>query len=72
VLGRLDGTPIATGRLLLATDAVGLPHIGRVAVLARRRPTSPGHPHVASAATVNEAQRLAKGLTSLVRPSPPL
>lgn len=37
VLGRLDGLPIATGRLLLATEAGGLPHIGRVAVLAQHR-----------------------------------
>jgi predicted GNAT family N-acyltransferase len=36
-LGRLDGTPIATGRLLLVADAAGLPHIGRVAVLAPHR-----------------------------------
>lgn len=39
VLGRLEGVPIATGRLLLdagaGTDA--LPHIGRVAVLAAHR-----------------------------------
>lgn len=37
VLGRLDGAPIATGRLLLATDAGDLPHIDRVAVLAPHR-----------------------------------
>ncbi len=36
VLGRLDGEAIATARLLL--DALeGLPHIGRVAVLAEQR-----------------------------------
>lgn len=37
VVGRLDGLPIATGRLLLATDGDDLPHIGRVAVLAQHR-----------------------------------
>ena len=37
VLGRLDGVPIATGRLLLETERDGLPHIGRVAVLASER-----------------------------------
>lgn len=37
VLGRLDGVPIATARLLLDTHDEGLPHIGRVAVLAEHR-----------------------------------
>ena len=37
VLGRLDGVPIATARLLLETHGGGYPHIGRVAVLAEHR-----------------------------------
>lgn len=37
VLGQLDGVPIATARLLLDTRGEGLPHIGRVAVLAEHR-----------------------------------
>jgi predicted GNAT family N-acyltransferase len=37
VLGRLDGVPIATARLLLETHDGGYPHIGRVAVLAEHR-----------------------------------
>jgi predicted GNAT family N-acyltransferase len=37
VLGRLDGACIATGRLLLDVAPGGLPHIGRVAVLAEHR-----------------------------------
>lgn len=37
VLGRVDGAPIATGRLLLEPHAGRLPHIGRVAVLAPHR-----------------------------------
>ncbi len=37
VIGRLDGTVIATARLLLATHDGGYPHIGRVAVLAEHR-----------------------------------
>ena len=37
VLGRLDGVPIATARLLLDTHGEGLPHIGRVAVLPEHR-----------------------------------
>lgn len=37
VLGRLDGLPIATARLLLETHGDGYPHIGRVAVLAEHR-----------------------------------
>lgn len=36
VLGRLDGVPIATARLLLDAHE-GLPHVGRVAVLAEHR-----------------------------------
>ena len=37
VIGRLDGTVIATARLLLETHDGGYPHIGRVAVLAEHR-----------------------------------
>lgn len=37
VLGRLDGTPIATARLLLDAHAGEYPHIGRVAVLREHR-----------------------------------
>jgi len=37
VLGRLDGEPVATARLLLETHGDGYPHIGRVAVLAEHR-----------------------------------
>ncbi len=37
VLGRLDGEPIATARLLLDAHEGEYPHIGRVAVLQERR-----------------------------------
>ena len=37
VLGRLDGTPIATARLLLDFPPGEVPHIGRVAVLREHR-----------------------------------
>ena len=37
VLGRLDGWPVATGRLLLGDAPDEHPHIGRVAVLAELR-----------------------------------
>ena len=37
VLGRLDGRPVATGRLLLDRPGGEYPHIGRVAVLAELR-----------------------------------
>lgn len=37
VLGRLDGEPIATARLLIDGHAAQLPHIGRVAVLRQYR-----------------------------------
>lgn len=37
VLGRLDGVPVATGRLLLEATPGAFPHIGRVAVLAPYR-----------------------------------
>jgi predicted GNAT family N-acyltransferase len=37
VLLRLDGQPVATGRLIFAHAEDGAPHIGRVAVLAERR-----------------------------------
>src|SRR5437899_1095151 len=36
-LGRLDGEPIATGRLLLDVHEGEFPHIGRVAVLLEHR-----------------------------------
>ncbi|MEX2230042.1 MAG: GNAT family N-acetyltransferase [Dehalococcoidia bacterium] len=36
VLGRLDGVPVATGRLLLDTGD-RYPHVGRIAVLAEHR-----------------------------------
>jgi len=37
LLGRLDGAPVATARLLLDPPPGELPHIGRVAVLADHR-----------------------------------
>jgi predicted GNAT family N-acyltransferase len=37
VLALVDGEPVATGRLLLADEGHGEPHIGRVAVLASER-----------------------------------
>src|SRR5262245_16524156 len=37
VLGRLDGAPVATGRLLLEYPPGGNAHVGRVAVLAAQR-----------------------------------
>ena len=42
VLVRLDGSPAATARLLLAHEGDGYPHIGRVAVLAAHRGTGLG------------------------------
>ena len=42
VLVRLDGSPAATARLLLAHEGDGYPHIGRVAVLAEHRGTGLG------------------------------
>ena len=42
ILGRLDGEPIATARLLLDVDSGDLPHIGRVAVLVQHRRTGYG------------------------------
>ena len=57
VLGCLDGTPIATGRLLLPTDAGGLPHIGRVAVLAPQR----GHRYGAAIMEALHAEARTRG-----------
>jgi ElaA protein len=37
VLGRLDGVPVATGRLLVHDERPGFAHAGRIAVLAEHR-----------------------------------
>jgi predicted GNAT family N-acyltransferase len=55
-LGRLDGVPIATARLLLETDHGGYSHIGRVAVLAEHR--GRGHGRAVMEALHREARAL--------------
>ena len=54
VLGRLEGVPIATARLLLEAHGGGYPHIGRVAVLAEHR--GRGYGREVMAALHREAQ----------------
>lgn len=56
VIGRLDGTVIATARLLLETHDGGYPHIGRVAVLAEHR--GRGHGRAIMRALQDEARAL--------------
>ena len=54
VLGRLDGEPVATGRLLLDVPEGEVPHIGRVAVLAEHRRS--GHGRAIMSALHEEAR----------------
>lgn len=62
MLVRLDGEPIATGRLLLDDPPEERAHIGRVAVLIERRKTGAGR--VVMVALQDEARRLGRpGIT---------
>jgi predicted GNAT family N-acyltransferase len=62
MLVRLDGEPIATGRLLLDDPPAERAHIGRVAVLAECRGTGAGR--VVMSALQDEARRLGRpGIT---------
>lgn len=62
VLARLDGEPVATGRLLLDDPPAERAHIGRVAVLLEHRRTGAGR--VVMEALQGEARRLGRpGIT---------